>query len=88
MSKNIYNELFLPAEDIRQVATKARETQRLSELQGLSSHIKFKAKEGKFSTTLFADCCQSLTDEDWEQLRNKGYLITFNYGDTITISWE
>jgi hypothetical protein len=89
MSKSIYDELFFPAEDIRQVATKAKETQRLSELQGLSSHIKFKAKEGKFSTTLLADYCQSFIDEDWEQLRNRGYHITFYYeNDLIAISWE
>ena len=89
MSKIIYDELFLPAEKIRQVAAEARDKQRLSSLQWLSSNIKYVANDGKFSTFLTADSCQSLTDEDWEQLRNKGYLITFNYeNDIITISWE
>ena len=89
MSKNIYDELFLPAEKIRQVAAEARDKQRLSSLQGLSDTIKYLANDGRFSTFLTADYCQSLTDEDWEQIRNKGYLVTFNYEyDTVTISWE
>lgn len=88
MNEKIYDELFLPANDMKQLAAEARIEQRLSTLRWLANHINYKAKEGKFSTTFITDCCL-LADEDWEQLRNKGYLITFNYeDDTITISWE
>ena len=88
MNEKIYDELFLPANDMKQLAAEARMEQRLSKLQWLSNHIKYLAKDGKTFTTL-ADYCQSLTDEDWEQIRNKGYLVTFNYEyDTVTISWE
>ena len=89
MSKNIYDELFLSAEDIRQTTAEARDAQRLSDLQWLSNHIKCIAKDGKFSTTIVVKSCMFVTDEDWEQLRNRGYHIIFNYVDaTITISWE
>ena len=88
MSETIYDELFLSAEEIKRLAAEARMEQRLSTLRRLSNRINYKAKKGKFSTTFITDCCL-LADEDWEQLRNKGYHIIFNYeDDTITISWE
>jgi hypothetical protein len=71
------------------VAIEARDKQRLSSLQWLSNHIKYLAKDGKTSTTLLADYCQFFIDEDWEQLKNRGYHIAFNYEDDIVIiSWE
>ena len=86
MSK--YDELFLSIKEIKQMTVEAREKRRLLDLQWLSSHIKYQAKDGKFATTVGVDCCQFVTDEDWEQFKNRGYHITFNKDDTITISWE
>lgn len=88
MNKIFYDELFLPIKEIKQMAIEGRKKHRLSDLRWLSSHIKYQAQDGKFSTTITIDCCRSLTDEDWEQFKNKGYHITFNEDDMITISWE
>ena len=85
---NKYDELFFSANELKKMTIETREQQRLSNLKWLSSHLKYQAQEGMFSTTLMQSCL-FLTNEDWEQLRNKGYDVCYNHGDkTFTISWE